>query len=64
MHLPINNLSKMGSFKSIIPALDGSMVLNRIHELARRKLNNMPRINEIAEEGCRESMASHRQQAA
>ncbi|RQP15672.1 MAG: hypothetical protein EAS52_14355 [Parapedobacter sp.] len=41
----------MGFFRNILPALAGSLVLNIIHELGRKRLDNAPRINEIAEEG-------------
>ncbi|PRD55971.1 hypothetical protein [Sphingobacterium gobiense] len=41
----------MSFFKNIIPALAGSIALNIIHELARKRSNDVPQINEVAEEG-------------
>ncbi|PRD47554.1 hypothetical protein [Sphingobacterium haloxyli] len=41
----------MSFFRNIVPALAGSIALNIIHELARKRSNDVPRVNEIAEEG-------------
>ncbi len=41
----------MNFIKNLLPALAGSLALNAIHEIARRKSDNVPKINKIAEEG-------------